>query len=199
MFSGIIEKTSRIIKISPGVIVIENVFDDLKCGESISVNGVCLTIFNFNQKVIFFNLSEETYRITTFKYLKIKDVVNLERSLKLGDRINGHIVTGHIDEVAKITQINKLTSSYIFKFRVKTTTLLCEKGSVCVNGISLTSFDIKDDSFVVSVIDYTYNNTNLKDLRVNSPVNIEYDILSKYLLKKKNNMDLNFLKENGFL
>ncbi|HOJ85759.1 MAG: riboflavin synthase [Elusimicrobiales bacterium] len=199
MFSGIIEKTAKILDLSDKNIAIENRFEDLIIGESIAVNGVCLTLRKYDFKKTVFDISEETYSVTNFKYLKKGDIANLERALKLGDRLGGHIVSGHIDEVGKLLRVKKTAESYFFKFQVKNTEFMAEKGSVCVNGISLTCFEIIEKTFTVAVIPHTYENTNLKFLSPGSYVNIEYDILSKYLNNKKSGITREFLKENGFL
>jgi riboflavin synthase len=200
MFTGIIEKTAKIINISQKRIIIENVFEELRNGESISVDGVCLTLTYFDKKEIFFDISPHTYSVTRFKYLKNGEIVNLERALKVGDRLGGHIVTGHIDEVGIVYDIKREDDFYVFIFEVSDTNLLVEKGSVCINGISLTCYDISKNKFKVSVIPHTYNNTNLKNLSRNSKVNIEFDIIAKYLKKNSSSrITLDFLKQNGFV
>jgi len=200
MFSGIIEKTAKLIKIKPDCIVIENVFYNLNIGESISVNGICLTLTDFNKKEMHFDISEETFSITSLRYLKNGEILNLERAIKLGDRFGGHIVSGHIDEVGRVYEIKKEKDSYIFSFEVSSTDFMVEKGSVSVNGISLTCYNILKNRFSVSVISHTYNNTNLKNLSKNSRVNIEFDIIAKYLMKNPSSqITLDFLKQNGFV
>jgi len=200
MFTGIIEKTAEIINISQKRIIIENVFDELRNGESISVDGVCLTLTYFDKKEIFFDISPRTYSVTRFKYLKNGEIVNLERALKIGDRLGGHIVTGHIDEVGIVYDIKREDDFYLFIFEISDTNLLVEKGSVCINGISLTCYDISKKKFKVSVIPHTYKNTNLKNLSKNSKVNIEFDIIAKYLKKNPSSqITLDFLKQNGFV
>jgi len=200
MFSGIIEKTAKLIKIKPNRVIIENVFDKLNNGESISVNGICLTLTDFNKKEMHFDISDETFSITSLRYLKNGEILNLERAIKLGDRFGGHIVSGHIDEVGRVYEIKKEKDSYIFSFEVSSTDFMVEKGSVSVNGISLTCYNISKTRFSVSVIPYTYNNTNLKNLSKNSRVNIEFDIIAKYLKKTlSSRITLDFLKQNGFV
>lgn len=199
MFTGIIEKTSKIIDITTKKVIVENKFDDLKIGESISVNGVCLTVIEFDFKKIIFNISYETYNRSTFKYIKKSDTVNLERALKLGDRFGGHIVTGHVDDTGVILSIEKKKEWYLFSFGVKDTEFMTEKGSISVDGISLTCYNVKNNSFQTAVIPHTYENTNLKYLSLKSYVNIEFDIIAKYLNKNKSEITYKFLKENGFI
>jgi len=199
MFTGIVENLLKIADINKNRIVIENVYDDIINGESIAVNGVCLTVGHHDKKTISFDTSEETYSKTNFRYIKKGDLANIERALKLGSRMGGHIVSGHIDEVGRIEKIKELDGSYIITVSVSNTKYVVEKGSVCVNGISLTSFNVKPESFDVSVIPHTFKNTNINLLEKNRFVNIEFDIIAKYLKKDESKITLNFLKENGFV
>lgn len=205
MFSGIVETVRKIIKINSSSLTIENnLYNDLTLGESISVNGACLTVVKFDRKKILFDISNETLSVTNFRFLKTDDYVNIERAARFGDRIGGHYVTGHVDEIAYVDSINKLDRFFVFKFRVNSNRYLVEKGSVAVNGVSLTAFDIRKNLFSVSVIPHTYENTNFKFLKVGSAVNIEYDILIKSIINS-NNPDKNskltweFLRDNGFI
>lgn len=204
MFSGIVEGIGKIKKIHKSTLAVENhLYNDLKIGESISVNGVCLTVVKFDKYCIFFDLSQETLRVSSFKFLKSGDYVNLERAVKVGDRIGGHYVSGHVDEVGYVSDIKKTDRFFIFTFIVSSTKYIVEKGSVAINGVSLTAFDIKKNTFSVWVIPHTYENTNLRFLRTYSPVNVEYDIIVKSIksdsLKDNNKITLDFLKDNGFI
>ena len=199
MFTGIIEKVSKIIEISSKKIIIQNLFQDLKLGESISVDGACLTLSGFDNNKMIFDISSKTYSITRFRYLKKGDFVNLERALKLGDRFGGHIVMGHVDEVGRVYDIKKEGDFYVFMFNISKTDMIVEKGSIAVNGISLTPYDISKNSFSVSVIPHTYLNTNLKYLSKNSPINIEFDIIAKYNKKNISKITIDFLRQNGFI
>ncbi|MEF3280222.1 MAG: riboflavin synthase [Elusimicrobiota bacterium] len=198
MFTGIVEQISRIIKLTDRKITVENHYKDLKDGESISINGVCLTVSDFDTKKILFDISPETYQRTNFKYLKPGLYVNMERALKLGDRIGGHILSGHIDELGRIYNIEKQSDSYVFSFKVSDFKYLAEKGSIAINGISLTPFNLRSNIFDVAVIPHTYEKTNLKFLKTGDFVNIEFDIIAKYLNKEEKKITLDFLKENGF-
>lgn len=206
MFSGIIETLGKIEKISRQHIEIySDYYRNLITGESISINGVCLTLTEHSGNILKFDVSPQTLEVTTLKYLKKSDYVNMERALKLGDRIGGHLVYGHVDTVASFNSKKFENGSYIFQFILKNTEFLIEKGSVAVNGISLTCFDIQSDRFKVAVIPHTYENTNLKFIKTGEKVNIEYDIIAKYVNKyisDKSKKDLkikNLLKENGFI
>ena len=152
-------------------------------GVSVSCDGVCLTLINIVGKVMEFYLSDETIQRSKFKFLKIKDKINLELPLKYGQKISGHICQGHIDTVGKISDIKLIDKSYLFEFEIvkKERVNLIEKASVCINGISLTISKLTKKGFQVWVIPHTFKLTNLSTLKKSSPVNIEIDILSKYV------------------
>jgi riboflavin synthase len=152
-------------------------------GVSVSCDGVCLTLINIVGKVMEFYLSDETIQRSKFKFLKIKDKINLELPLKYGQKISGHICQGHIDTVGKISYIKIIDKSYLFEFEIdkKERVNLIEKASVCINGISLTISKLTKKGFQVWVIPHTFKLTNLSTLKKNSLVNIEIDILSKYV------------------
>ena len=189
MFNGIIYNqgvVTKIIKRPKGL----NVFikSDFKLsskdiGLSVACDGVCLTLISYKSKVMEFYLSKETIKRSKFKFLKIKDVINLELPLKYGTKISGHICQGHVDTVGKVGGIKKIDKSYLFKFIItpKQKKQLIEKASICINGISLTISKITKKGFQIWIIPHTYNETNLIDLKKNSLVNIEIDILSKYV------------------
>ena len=189
MFNGIIFNqgiVSKIQKRPKGI----NVFikSDLKLtnkdiGISIACDGVCLTLINIKNKVMEFYLSSESIQRSKFKFLKVKNKINLELPLKFGQKISGHICQGHVDSVAKILSIKKIDKSYLFDFEInnKERKNLIEKASICVNGISLTISKKTMKGFQIWVIPHTFKVTNLSSLVKNSPVNIEIDILSKYV------------------
>ena len=189
MFNGIIYNqgvVTKIIKRPKGL----NVFikSDFKLsskdiGLSVACDGVCLTLISYKSKVMEFYLSKETIKRSKFKFLKIKDVINLELPLKYGTKISGHICQGHVDTVGKVSDIKKIDKSYLFNFIItpKQKKQLIEKASICVNGISLTISKITKKGFQIWIIPHTYNETNLIALKKNSLVNIEIDILSKYV------------------
>ena len=189
MFNGIIYNqgiVTKIIKRPKGL----NIFvkSNLKVskkdmGLSVASDGVCLTLISFKSKLMEFYLSKETLVRSKFQYLQTKDVLNLELPLKYGTKISGHICQGHIDTIAKVINIKKVDKSYLFEFEVPTIERknLIEKASICVNGISLTISKVSKKGFQIWVIPHTYNETNLSTIKKNDLVNIEIDILSKYV------------------
>ena len=152
-------------------------------GVSIACDGVCLTLITIKRNVMEFYLSDETIQRSKFRFLKVKDKINLELPLKYGQKISGHICQGHIDTVGKISNIKMIDKSYLFEFEIvkKERVNLIEKASVCVNGISLTISKLTKKGFQIWVIPHTFNLTNLFTLKRSSLVNIEIDILSKYV------------------
>ena len=189
MFNGIIYNQgviSKIIKRPKGL----NIFikSNLKVntkdiGLSVACDGVCLTLISYKSKVMEFYLSKETILRSKFKYLKTKDIINLELPLKYGTKISGHICQGHVDTVGKVFNTRKIDKSYLFDFEIpkKERKHLIEKASICVNGISLSISKVSKKGFQIWVIPHTFNETNLSSLKKNSLVNIEIDILSKYV------------------
>ena len=152
-------------------------------GVSVSCDGVCLTLITISGNLMEFYLSDETIQRSKFKFLKVKDKINLELPLKYGQKISGHICQGHIDTVGKISDIKIVDRSYLFEFEIikKERINLIEKASVCVNGISLTISKLTKKGFQIWVIPHTYKLTNLSTLKKSNLVNIEIDILSKYV------------------
>ena len=193
MFSGIIETTGKITTKSNDSISVackdNNLFNDLKKSDSILVDGICLTIVNVSKKHNNFTLEiiPETLSRTNLKDIKINSEVNLERSIKYGDRIGGHLVQGHIDGIGKINKISDIKNSKIIN--IETTQNIIKfcvlKGYIAINGISLTLTKISpnNSSVEVAIIPYTYKNTNIKNLILGSIVNIEVDITGKYIKK----------------
>ena len=189
MFNGIIFNKGTLIKTfkrPKGI----NVFikSDLKLsskdiGVSVACDGVCLTLISIKNKVMEFYLSNETILRSKFKFLKNKDLINLELPLKYGQKISGHICQGHVDTVGKVLSINKIDKSYLFDFEIssKERKNIIEKASICINGISLTISKVTKKSFQIWVIPHTFKLTNLSKLKKGSIVNIEIDILSKYV------------------
>ena len=189
MFNGIIFNQGVIKKISKRTKGI-NIFirSDLKLtnkhiGISVASDGVCLTLITVKKKLMEFYLSNETIQRSKFKILKINDKINLELPLKYGQKISGHICQGHVDTVGKIINIKKIDKSYLFDFEIvkKERKNLIEKASICINGISLTISKVTKKGFQVWIIPHTYKLTNLSSLKKNNLVNIEIDILSKYV------------------
>ena len=189
MFNGIIYNQGtirKIVKRPKGI----NIFvkSNLKIskkdiGLSVACDGVCLTLISYNLKLMEFYLSKETINRSKFKHIKKKDIINLELPLKYGTKISGHICQGHVDTVAKVLSIKKIDKSFIFDFEIpkKEMKHLIEKASICVNGISLTISKVTKKSFQVWIIPHTYKETNLSKLNKSGLVNIEIDILSKYV------------------
>ena len=189
MFNGIIYNQgsiSKIVKRDKGL----NIFvkSNLKVssrdmGLSVACDGVCLTLISFKKKNMEFYLSNETIKRSKFKFLKTRDIINLELPLKYGTKISGHICQGHVDTVGKVLRISKVDKSYVFEFEIpkKERKHLIEKASISVNGISLTISKVTKKGFQIWIIPHTYNETNLSTLKKSSLVNIEIDILSKYV------------------
>ena len=189
MFNGIIYNQGKISKISKrpkGInIFVKSNFKLKKkdIGLSIACDGVCLTLISFKSKLMEFYLSNETLVRSKFKFLKTNDIINLELALKYGTKISGHICQGHVDTVSKVLSIKMIDKSYLFDFEIssKERKNLIEKASICVNGISLTISKVTKKGFQIWIIPHTYNETNLSTLKKNDLVNIEIDILSKYV------------------
>lgn len=215
MFTGLIEETGyvkSIVKNTNGatlVITCKLILGDIKIGDSICVNGVCETVTNIFSDGFEVRISDETLSITTLGNLKNGDILNLERALALNSRLGGHIVSGHVDCIGKLTSIEKLSDFYNLTFEIpeNKSKYIVYKGSVTINGISLTIADITDNIFKVAIIPHTYQNTTLKNLKIGDIVNIETDILGKYVEKmlsakdnkKEDTISIDFLKENGFV
>ena len=157
---------------------------ELKIDQSVSNNGVCLTVVEINGDEFTVTAIKESLEKSNLGLLEIGSKVNLERCMHLGDRLDGHMVQGHVDQSAKCTAIKEENGSHIFTFEHKqSNNMTVEKGSVCVNGVSLTVVDSKDTSFSVAIIPYTFEHTNFHSVKVGSTVNIEFDILGKYIAK----------------
>ncbi|PPR41811.1 MAG: Riboflavin synthase [Alphaproteobacteria bacterium MarineAlpha5_Bin12] len=195
MFTGIIKAKGLVVDIEKN----NNIFsfetdydlDDCNIGTSINCDGICLTMVslekNKNKFIFKVNIGEETIERSTSKYWNVGSIINLEKSLKVGDEIAGHFVYGHIDCISKILKINNLKNSWNMFFELAdiNNKLIVEKGSIAINGISLTIANLYKDSFCVSIIPHTYNTTNLLKLDVDDVVNLEFDMLSRYVLKNK--------------
>ena len=152
-------------------------------GISVACDGVCLTLINIKNKVMEFYLSNETIDRSKFKFLKINEQINLELPIKYGQKISGHICQGHVDTVGKIKNIKKIDKSYLFDFEIsaKERKNIIEKASICINGISLTISKVTKKGFQIWIIPHTFKLTNLSKLNQNDLVNVEIDILSKYV------------------
>ena len=189
MFNGIIFNKGiikKVIKRKEGInffLKTNLKFTNKDIGISVSCDGVCLTLISIERKLYEFYLSKETINRSNFKYIKKGNIVNLELPLKYGHKISGHICQGHVDTLGKIIKINKIDKSYLFDFEItkKERKNLIEKASICINGISLTISKVTKKGFQIWIIPHTYKNTNLSTLKKSSLVNIEIDILSKYV------------------
>ena len=195
MFNGIVFHTGKvksIIKNKKNLLIEIKTnlkFSKKDIGSSISCDGVCLTLVKIKGKLIKFYLSSETLKISNFKFIKINQIINLEKSLVYGKKISGNFTQGHVDTVAQIEKIKLIGESWIIKFKIKDkkfNKFLVEKASVSINGVSLTIFNTFHNFFEINVIPHTLKLTNLKNLKTNDIVNVELDIFSKYIYKYSN-------------
>ncbi len=191
MFSGIIESVGTLREFVHGqesavaVVETDSNFSGLEDGESIAVNGVCLTVVEFDESTFRMDLGTETLDKTSFKNSKAGDRVNLERSLTPSSKISGHFVSGHVDQVGKVLQIEEKPGEILLQFSHPTSLrpYIMEKGSIALDGISLTVFNCKDDKFNVSIIPFTWSHTNLSTRKIGDLINIECDMIGKYVYK----------------
>ena len=188
MFTGIIETIGTVESLDSegkniNLLVSSSISKDLEVDQSVSHDGVCLTITNKSNKSHNVTIVNQTIQKSKFSHLRIGSELNLERSMKINGRIDGHIVQGHVDDVGKCVNIEDESNSWIFTFQIsdKFSRYLVEKGSISINGVSLTCFDIKDKFFSVAIIPHTYQNTNFNKIKINDFVNIEFDIIGKYV------------------
>lgn len=190
MFTGIIEtlgEIQNIIKDGTNVhfTVESNICSELKIDQSVAHNGVCLTVVAINENSHTVTAIEETLNKTSLGSLTIGSKVNLERCMQMNARLDGHIVQGHVDQTANCILLNELDGSWEYRFKYDATlgNVTVEKGSVCVNGISLTVVNSQQDEFSVFIIPYTYEHTNLHQVKVGDTVNLEFDIIGKYVAR----------------
>ncbi len=191
MFTGIIETTSIIERIETEgsnrhFYIQSDITPELKIDQSVAHNGVCLTVVELQNNIYKVTAIEETLKRTNLEAAKVGDKVNLERCMAVNARFDGHIVQGHIDETAVCRSIENKNGSWLFTFQIQdkaNKNLMVEKGSICVNGISLTIANTEDDLFTVAIIPYTFENTNLQQIKAGDTVNIEFDIVGKYIAK----------------
>ena len=189
MFTGIIENLSEIKEINKegdnlSISLISEITNELKIDQSLSHNGVCLTVVDINNNIYKVTAIKETILKSSIKNWKIGDIINIERAMKLGDRLDGHMVQGHVDQTAICTKICEENGSWYFYFEYqRSSNLTIEKGSISINGVSLTIVESMDNGFSVAIIPYTYDNTNFKNIKVGDLVNIEFDMIGKYIHK----------------
>ena len=194
MFNGIIKNTGVIMNIKRNAnSMIIKVKSDLKIGKkmlgsSISCNGVCLTLTALKKNLLTFYLSKETIKRSNFSKSKVGQILNMEKSLKFGDEISGHYTQGHVDTIGKIKNISILDKTWIIKIKIpaKFNKYIVEKASIHINGVSLTVSKKKINYFEINIIPHTLKLTNLKKLKVNEIINIEFDIFGKYLYQINN-------------
>ncbi|MCX7551252.1 riboflavin synthase [Xanthomarina sp. F2636L] len=190
MFTGIIESVGVVkdlIKEQTNlhITISCNFTNELKIDQSVAHNGICLTVVNISGNEYTVTAIEETLSKTNLSQLKVNDYVNLERAMKLGDRLDGHIVQGHVDQTAVCTEIKNENGSWKFTFQYdcNLNNITIEKGSITVNGVSLTVVDSKKDSFSVAIIPYTFEHTNFKSFIKGTEVNLEFDVIGKYVTR----------------
>lgn len=193
MFTGIVDHCGQIAKIEPYenhcCLTIASHFNDLVLGESIAIDGACLTVTEHNNSQFTVQLSPETMRLTTASHYQVGTSLNLERSLRLSDRLGGHFVTGHVDGLCEIKAIicqQEFTEIQFHKVLAEHKNLLVKKGSVAINGVSLTINEVTTDGFAVMLIPHTLEITNLSGLKVGHQVNVEYDYLAKLIQNQIN-------------
>lgn len=190
MFTGIIEALGQVTAIqkeqSNVIFEIESpISNELKIDQSITHNGACLTVTAVEGNKHSVTAIAETLQKTNLGSLTVGSLVNLERCMQLNGRFDGHIVQGHVDQTATCVSVEEEAGSwrYTFQYESKNGNFTVEKGSVCINGVSLTVVDSKDDAFSVAIIPYTYEHTNFKTLKAGDQINLEFDIIGKYLQK----------------
>jgi|TARA_B100000530_G_scaffold178751_1_gene113157 riboflavin synthase len=189
MFTGIIESLSEIKEIKKegdnlSISFNSSISSELKIDQSISHNGICLTIVDIVDSIYTVTAIKETIIKSSIKDWGVGDLINIERAMKLGDRLDGHMVQGHVDQTAVCTKISEENGSWYFDFKYeKSENLTIEKGSIAINGVSLTVVNSSINSFSVAIIPYTYNYTNFKNLKPGDLVNIEFDMVGKYISK----------------
>jgi riboflavin synthase len=188
MFTGIIETLGVITNLvkeqdNLHLTIKSSITNELKIDQSVAHNGVCLTVVGVHNDEYTVTAIKETLSKTNIGDLKIASSVNLERAMKLGDRLDGHLVQGHVDETGICTRIENQNGSTVFTFEYTSekNNITIEKGSITINGISLTVINSTDTSFSVAIIPYTFNNTSFKNLSVNDTVNLEFDVIGKYV------------------
>jgi riboflavin synthase len=214
MFTGLIETVGELVSIekrgASGSLTVKTSLpqDEIPIGASIAVNGTCLTVVRKGGGVVTFDVSPETIDRTGFKHLKAGAPLNLERAMRLSDRLDGHLVSGHVDCVATVSERREVAGNILFSFRFPAAfaKYIAEKGSVAIDGISLTVNAVSSDSFSVNIIPHTAAQTNLLGKRVGDEVNIETDLICRYLERlltardaKEEGVTLEILAKNGFL
>ena len=190
MFTGIIETLGRVVKIqndkgNTHFTIQSDITNELKVDQSVAHNGVCLTVVDIMDDTYIVTAIKETLDKTNLRTLSENDLVNIERAMKLGDRLDGHIVQGHVDQTAICTQVSENDGSwfYTFEYSAEANNITIEKGSITVNGVSLTVVDSKKTQFSVAIIPYTYEHTGFSEFKKGTLVNLEFDVIGKYVAR----------------
>lgn len=190
MFTGIIETLGTIQEVKKDsenlhITIESTITSQLKIDQSVAHNGVCLTVIAINNDTYTVTAIQETVLKTNVGTWKTSDVINLERAMKLGDRLDGHIVQGHVDQIAVCKNIEETNGSwsYTFEYDPKLNNITIEKGSITVNGVSLTVVNSKNNEFSVAIIPYTYQHTNFHNFKTGTQVNLEFDVIGKYVAR----------------
>ena len=188
MFTGIIETLGVIQEIKKDkdnihITVDSSITSELQIDQSVAHNGICLTVVAINNSLYTVTAIGETIKKTTISYWQVGDAINLERAMKLGDRLDGHIVQGHVDQIGTCTDIQEVNGSWYYTFEYDETlnNITIEKGSITVNGVSLTVVNSKKKEFSVAIIPYTYEHTNFNSFETGTKVNLEFDVIGKYV------------------
>ena len=196
MFTGIIEHVGKVVHLEKekdnlNIGVQSRFTNELKIDQSVSHNGVCLTVVDIKKDIYTVTAIDETIKRSNLGILKIGDPVNLERGLKLGDRLDGHIVQGHVDQTGECIEVKSMKGSWLYTFRYDSNlgNITIPKGSITINGVSLTVVDSGIDQFSVAIIPYTYDHTNFNKIHLGSSVNLEFDVIGKYVSRIQNKSD----------
>ncbi|MEM5540920.1 riboflavin synthase [Olleya sp. AS48] len=196
MFTGIIETLGTVkqlttVKDNLDITIESTITNQLKIDQSVAHNGVCLTVVEINDDQYKVTAIKETLDKTNIGDLQINDIVNIERAMKLGDRLDGHIVQGHVDQTALCIEAKETNGSwlYTFKYDPELNNITIEKGSITVNGVSLTVVNSQKNSFSVAIIPYTYEHTNFKQFKIGTKINLEFDVIGKYI-KRLNELNV---------
>ena len=190
MFTGIIEEIGEIValkreKSNLNITIKSEFTNELKIDQSVAHNGICLTVVHIDKDIYTVTAIDETLLKTNLNSLKVSDKVNLERAMKLGDRLDGHIVQGHVDQTGKCVAIKEQDGSWIFTFEYNSNAgnITIEKGSITINGVSLTVLNSMKNEFSVAIIPYTFDHTNFNTIKIDDIVNLEFDVIGKYVAR----------------
>ncbi len=194
MFTGIIESLGTIQEIKKEkdnihLTIASSITNELKIDQSVAHNGICLTVVSINDTLYTVTAIGETIKKTNISYWQTGDSINLERAMKLGDRLDGHIVQGHVDQIGSCILAKETNGSWLYTFEYDSNlnNITIEKGSITLNGVSLTVVDSKKNTFSVAIIPYTYEHTNFKNFEVGTKVNLEFDVIGKYVSRLYSN------------